>query len=65
MQQYILMHAQKSPSVPVLYLEPQDNIVLFALYSTHFDGGTKVSKTNFLNLWYKVLASKISDPSNH
>ena len=62
---YILRHSEKSPSLPLLYVEPPCNDELFFKYQDTFTSPERVVKKTFLNVWYKTMKGSVVDPAKN
>ena len=59
---YIVKHAEKSPSLPLLILDRPSLKVLWERYQKEFTQEEQVTRKSFLTLWYQCLQRDVPDP---
>lgn len=59
---YVMVHADKSPTKPILLLTKQSIVDVFNSYREWFQNVRCVEKSTFKKLWYQQLKEPVADP---
>ena len=60
---FIVIHAEKSPSSPIFWLDKQSVQEVYNTYKDHCNHKFCVAPSTFRKLWYRQLKTRVADPA--